>query len=129
MLSKHPVIAYIPASDLGRARKFYEETVKLKVKEAGTAGVMYECGQGTQAFLYTSAGAGTNKASTLFWAVDDLEAEMKDLRSRGVKFEEYDMPGVKTKGGIAEGDGNKAAWFKDTEGNILALAQRLTERR
>ncbi len=126
MLGKFPAIAYIPASDLGRARKFYEETIGLKVKEAGgTEGVMYECGQGTQAFLYKSAGAGTNKASTLFWPVDNLEAEMKELRGRGVKFEEYDMPGVKTRGGIAEGDGNKAAWFKDTEGNILALAQRL----
>jgi predicted enzyme related to lactoylglutathione lyase len=125
MLSKYPAIAYIPASDLGRARKFYEETIGLKVKEAGNEGVMYECGQGTQAFLYKSAGAGTNKASTLFWPVENLEAEMKELRGRGVKFEEYDMPGLKTRGGIAEGDGNKAAWFKDTEGNILALAQRL----
>jgi len=129
MLGKHPVIAYIPASDLARARKFYEETLKLEVKEAGPVGAMYACGQGTQAFLYKSAGAGTNKASTLFWDVADLEAEMKELRARGVKFEEYDFPGLKTKGGVAEGDGNKAAWFKDTEGNILAISQRLTGRR
>src|SRR5262249_25336414 len=129
MLAKHPVIAYIPASDLGRARKFYEETIQLKVKEAGTAGVMFESGQGTQAYLYPSAGAGTNKASTLFWAVDNVEAEVKELRSRGVKFEEYDMPGLKTRNGIAESEGNKAAWFKDTEGNILAIIEQRQQRR
>jgi predicted enzyme related to lactoylglutathione lyase len=125
MLGKHPVIAYIPVSDIARARRFYEETVGLKAKEPSPGGVLYECGQGTQAFLYKSAGAGTNKASTLFWAVDDLEAEMKELKAKGVKFEEYDMPGVKTKNGIASDGGAKSAWFKDTEGNILAIAQRL----
>ena len=123
MLGKYPVNAYIPASDVARARTFYEGMVQLKVKDAGDAGVLYECGQGTQAYLYQSSGAGTNKASTLFWAVDDFDAEIKELRARGVKFEEYDMPGLKTKNGIAGEPGDRAAWFKDTEGNILAIIE------
>ena len=127
MLGKHPVIAYIPVSDVSRARKFYEDVLKLEPHEPNAAGVMYECGKGTRVFLYKSAGAGTNKASTLFWQVGDLDAEMKDLRGRGVKFEDYDMPGLKTQNGVAVGEGAKSAWFKDTEGNVLAVIQALRQ--
>jgi len=75
-------------------------------------------------FMYPSQGAGTSNASTAFWSVDDVAAEVAALRARGVVFEEYDMPGIKTVNGIATGGGAKTAWFKDTEGNILALSQR-----
>jgi hypothetical protein len=75
--------------------------------------------------MYPSRGAGTSKASTAFREVDDVEAEVAELKSRGVVFEEYDMPGIKTVNGIATGGGAKTAWFKDTEGNILAVSQRL----
>jgi hypothetical protein len=75
--------------------------------------------------MYKSAGAGTSKASTAFWQVDDVEAEVAELRGRGVVFEEYDMPGIKTENGISTGGGAKTAWFKDTEGNILAVSQRM----
>ena len=86
---------------------------------------MYESGKGSRFFAYKSAGAGTNKASTAFWDVPDLEAEIADLRKRGVVFEEYDTPGFKTVNGIATGGGAKTAWFKDSEGNILAVSQRI----
>jgi hypothetical protein len=76
--------------------------------------------------MYPSAGAGTSKASTAFWAVDDVVTEVAELKSRGVVFEEYDMPGIKTVNGIASGGGAKTAWFKDTEGNILAISQRVS---
>ena len=69
--------------------------------------------------------AGTSKASQAFWRVEDVEAEVAELKARGVKFEEYDMPGVKMKNSIAIGGGAKTAWFKDTEGNILAISQRV----
>ena len=72
-----------------------------------------------------SVGAGTSQAGPAFWAVEDLEAEVATLKSRGVTFEEYDMPGIKTVGGIATGGGAKTAWFKDSEGNILAVSQRV----
>lgn len=92
--------------------------------EVNAEGVMYESGKGSRFFAYTSAGAGTNKASTAYWEVADIEAEVAEPKKRGV-FEEYDNPGYATVNGIATGNGMKSAWFKDTEGNILALAQRL----
>jgi hypothetical protein len=78
--------------------------------------------------MYPSAGAGTSNASTAFWAVDDVVAEVAQLKARGVVFEEYDMPGIKTVNSIATGGGAKTAWFKDSEGNILAVSQRINPR-
>ena len=86
---------------------------------------MYQFGDHTACFLYPTPNAGTSKASQAFWQVHDLESEVAALKARGVRFEEYDMPGLKTTDGIATGRGNKAAWFKDSEGNILALIQSL----
>lgn len=123
MLKNAPVVPYIPATDIGRARKFYEEKVGLVPKQEIAGGVVYECGKGSWIFLYQSAGAGTSKASQAFWQVEDVEAEVTALRAKGVVFEEYDMPGLKTVNGIASGGGARAAWFKDTEGNIMALIQ------
>ncbi len=125
MLRTAPIRAYIPASDVARARKFYEQTVGLEPKEEYAGGVIYECG-GAEVFLYPTRNAGTSKASQAFWQVDDVEAEVADLKARGVKFEEYDMPGVAMKNSIATAGGAKTAWFKDTEGNILAVSQRLS---
>jgi predicted enzyme related to lactoylglutathione lyase len=125
MLQQAPMYAYLPAKDVGRARKFYEEKIGLKPKEEIAGGVAYEFARGTGCFLYPTPNAGTSKASQAFWQVDDVEREVAELRSRGVRFEEYDSPGMKTVNGIATGGGAKAAWFKDTEGNILALIQGL----
>ena len=75
--------------------------------------------------MYPTPNAGTSKASQAFWQVADVEAEVADLKARGVKFEEYDMPGVSMKNSIATGGGAKTAWFRDTEGNILAVSQSL----
>jgi catechol 2,3-dioxygenase-like lactoylglutathione lyase family enzyme len=123
MLKNAPIVPYIPATDVARARRFYEEKVGLVPREEAAGGVIYECGSGSWIFLYPSAGAGTSKASQAFWQVDDVEAEVAELRSRGVVFEEYDMPGLRTVNGIATAGGAKAAWFKDTEGNILAVIE------
>ncbi|MEO8880998.1 MAG: VOC family protein [Gemmatimonadaceae bacterium] len=127
MLSKSQIVAYVPVSNLARARAFYEQQLGFVPLDSNPEGVMYESGNGSRFFAYTSAGAGTNKASTAFWEVAELEAEVAELKTRGVVFEEYDNPGYKTVNGIATGDGIKSAWFKDTEGNILALAQRLAK--
>jgi predicted enzyme related to lactoylglutathione lyase len=123
VLKNVPIRAYIPVSDLARARRFYEGTVGLEPKEEYAGGVIYECG-GSEVFMYPTSNAGTSRASQAFWSVDDVEAEVADLKARGVKFEEYDVPGVMMKNGIATGGGAKTAWFKDTEGNILAVSQR-----
>jgi predicted enzyme related to lactoylglutathione lyase len=125
MLQNSPFYAYIPAKDISRARKFYEEKLGFKPKQAIEGGVVYEFGKGTAAFLYQTPNAGTSRASQAFWQVDDIEREVAELKKRGVKFEDYDMPGMKTKDGIFIGGGAKAAWFKDSEGNILAVIQEL----
>ena len=123
MLEKYPMRAYIPAKDLERARRFYEGKVGLKPKAVAAGGVYYEFAGGTACFLYPSAGAGTSKASQAFWDVDDVERAVRELEQRGVQFEDYDMPGMKTVNHILEDGGAKAAWFKDSEGNIMALVQ------
>jgi predicted enzyme related to lactoylglutathione lyase len=123
MLRAAPIRAYIPVSDLSRARNFYEKTLGLAPKEEYAGGVIYECG-GAEVFMYPTKNAGTSKASQAFWQVRDVEAEVAELKARGVVFEEYDMPGIRMKNSIATGGGAKTAWFKDTEGNILAVSQR-----
>src|SRR5215207_4821446 len=124
MLSTAPIRASIPAGNISRARKFYEGTLGLKPKEEFAHGVIYECG-GAEVFLYPTPNAGTSKASQAFWQVGDVEAEVTALKARGVVFEDYDLPGVTMTNSIASGGGAKTAWFKDTEGNILAISQRL----
>ena len=125
MLQKSPMYSYIPAIVLDRARKFYEEKVGLKPKQEINGGVVYEFAGGTAAFLYPTPNGGSSKASQAFWSVQDVEAEVAELKKRGVKFEEYDVPGMKTVNGIATGGGAKAAWFKDSEGNTMAVIQTL----
>ena len=128
MLKDAPVVPYIPATDIQRARNFYEKKVGLIAREEVAGGVVYECAGGSWIFLYQSSGAGTSQASQAFWQVQDIEKEVADLRSRGVVFEDYDRPGgLKTVNGISIGGGAKAAWSKDSEGNIMALIQTDTE--
>jgi predicted enzyme related to lactoylglutathione lyase len=126
MLKNAPVVPYIPATDIPRARHFYETKVGLVPRAEVAGGVVYECGSGSWIFLYQSAGAGTSKASQAFWQVADVEAEVAELKARGVVFESYDVPGMRTVNGIATSGGSKAAWFKDSEGNILAIIQTVT---
>ena len=122
MLQSAPIRAYIPVTDVSRARKFYEGKIGLVPKQEFAGGVIYECG-GCEVYMYPTSNAGTSKASQAFWEVKDVEAEVKELKARGVKFEEYDLPGASMKNSIATGGGAKTAWFKDTEGNILAVSQ------
>ncbi|HEV7164181.1 MAG TPA: VOC family protein [Gammaproteobacteria bacterium] len=124
MLKDSPIRAYIPVSNVPRAREFYEGIIGLRPKQEYAGGVIYDCG-GTEVFMYPTPNAGTSKASQAFWQVADVEAEVAELKARGVKFEEYAFPGFKMVGSILTGGGAKTAWFKDTEGNILAISQRL----
>ena len=124
MLKNSPMYAYIPAQNMARARKFYELTLGLQPGQETGGGVSYPSSGGTACFLYPTPNAGTSQASQAFWQVQDIEREVADLKARGVKFETYAMPGMDAKG-ISTAGGAKAAWFKDTEGNILALVQTL----
>jgi len=126
MLQKFPMYAYIPAKDLARARQFYEQKIGLKAKHETAGGVTYEFAKGTGCFLYPTPNAGTSKASQAFWQVEDIEHEVAELKQRGVQFEEYDIPGTRGENSIYTGGGARAAWFKDSEGNILAVIQELS---
>jgi predicted enzyme related to lactoylglutathione lyase len=123
MLQDFPMYAYIPAADVARARRFYEEKIGLRPKQEIAGGVFYEFGKGTACFLYPTSNAGTSRASQAFWQVDDVEREVAALKARGIAFEDYDLPGEKGANGVLTAGGAKAAWFKDSEGNILAIIQ------
>ena len=125
MLQDFPMYAYIPAQDVARARRFYEHQLGFKPGRETAGGVAYEFGAHTGCFLYPTPNAGTSRASQAFWQVDDVEREVAELKARGVVFEHYDMPGQTSETGIVTAGGAKAAWFKDSEGNIMAVIQSL----
>jgi extradiol dioxygenase family protein len=121
MLQRFPMYAYIPAHDVSRARKFYEDVLGFKPGRELADGVTYEFGGGTACYLYPTPNAGTSRASQAFWQVQDIERLVGELRKRGVRLEEY--PGLKSENGVVTDGGVKAAWFKDTEGNTMALIE------
>jgi catechol 2,3-dioxygenase-like lactoylglutathione lyase family enzyme len=122
-LSDCRVQTLLAVSDLDRARHFYEEQLGLVDGEVEEQGVVYPCGEGTRIFIYLSpANAGKSTATLAGWFVDDLDRTMAELESRGVTFEQYDQPGLKTdERGVFEADGFRAAWIKDPDGNVMAL--------
>jgi catechol 2,3-dioxygenase-like lactoylglutathione lyase family enzyme len=122
MLANFKIGFNIPAADMTRARQFYAEKLGLTPEAELATRVVYVCG-GSSFALVPSEGAGKASYSLMTWYVDDLALEMATLRSRGVSFEEYDSPWLKTVNGVANLDGNQLAWFKDSEGNLLALVQ------
>ena len=127
MLQRYPLYSYIPARDVARARRFYEDKLGLVPREEIAGGVAYGFAGGTGCFLYPTPNAGTSQASQAFWQVDDVDALIAALKARGVAFEAYDMPGERSPQGAVTAGGAKAAWFKDSEGNIMALVQTLSK--
>jgi predicted enzyme related to lactoylglutathione lyase len=126
MLATAPAYADVPAHDIGRARDFYGNTLGLQTSESGMPGpgmFTVQAGADTRFMVYETQ--AKDEATVLTFLVEDLPAAMNDLKSRGVKFEDYDLPGLKTVNGIADGGGQngKAAWFKDSEGNTLNIAE------
>ena len=115
--------AAIPAQDLARARAFYSEKLGLEVAEDDPTGVIFQAGS-DQFLLFESRGGASGSHTQMGWDVADAEAEVAELKARGVTFEEYDMPGFKTENSIVAIPGGKGGWFKDTEGNLLAVFQR-----
>jgi catechol 2,3-dioxygenase-like lactoylglutathione lyase family enzyme len=122
MLQDFPMYSYIPVTDVGRARAFYEGKLGFKPKIETAGGVVYEFGGGTACFLYPTPNAGTSKASQAFWQVTDIERVVSELKALGLSFEKYDTPDMDADN-ISTAGGAKAAWFKDPEGNIMALIQ------
>lgn len=123
MLDISRVLATIACSDLARSRRFYEGTLGLTEVEEQVGGVVYRCGEGTGLLLYESQFAGSGGATVCSFECSDVDQCVTELRDSGVTFEEYDLPGIRTIDGIAEMDGMRGAWFKDPDGNILAVTQ------
>ena len=123
MLSQLEAAAVLPAKDLRRARSFYKDKLGMEPAEEREGELRYRTPAGAAVLMYETENAGTAKNTALLWVTPDVQAEVARLREAGVVFEEYDMPGLKTENGIATTGGEKAAWFKDSEGNILCVAQ------
>jgi catechol 2,3-dioxygenase-like lactoylglutathione lyase family enzyme len=123
MLETNDVIATIAVKDLKRAGKFYEQTLGLQPGESRPGAGSYSSGR-SKLFVYESQFAGTNQATAATWVVDDIEAVVRDLAGRGVRFEHYDFPGTARKGDIHVFGDVKNAWFKDPDGNILSIVSR-----
>jgi catechol 2,3-dioxygenase-like lactoylglutathione lyase family enzyme len=131
MLKDGHAATRLPAQDLERARKFYSEKLGLEPSEERPGGLLYGSAQGVFA-LFQSAGASSGEFTQMGWDVDDIEATVAEMKARGVVFEEVDLPGLKTVDGIAEVEGNypskggkgeRAAWFRDSEGNMLGIGE------
>jgi predicted enzyme related to lactoylglutathione lyase len=125
MLSSSRVEANIPAGDLKRAREFYADVLGLTpTREIDGIQLNYRTDGGTSFNIYETQFAGQAGHTIAQLHVDDIATEVRDLKSKGVTFEVYDMPGVQWDGEIASLEGlGKAAWFKDSEGNILCIDQ------
>lgn len=123
MLHQHRFQATLPVSDVQRARKFYEETLGFPMGVEEPGGVLYQSARGSRFQLFASQGKPSGEHTQGGWTVDDIQAEVARLRDRGVVFEEYDFPGLKTVDGIAQTAAGQYAWFKDSEGNLLGIAQ------
>jgi catechol 2,3-dioxygenase-like lactoylglutathione lyase family enzyme len=126
MLEASKVAARIPAQDPQRARAFYAEKLGLEPSAELPGGLLYRCGEGEFA-LFESAGTASGDHTQMSWQVEEIESTVEWLRARGVVFEEYDFPGLRTVNGMAEvrdSEGNlfgKGAWFRDSEGNVLEI--------
>jgi catechol 2,3-dioxygenase-like lactoylglutathione lyase family enzyme len=129
-LAASRVATRLPAQDLQRARRFYSDQLGLEPVEERDGGLRYEC-SGVSFALFESAGRPSGEHTQMGWEVHDLDAVVGELRQRGVTFEEYDLPGLQTVGGVADIDGNypsrgageRGAWFYHNEGNLLGLGQ------
>ncbi|MFF1876967.1 VOC family protein [Leifsonia sp. NPDC058230] len=115
--------AVLPASDLKRAQDFYHTALGLDPDDVQAGNLVYHLGSGSAFEIYETSNAGTAQNTQMCWITDELEADMARLRERGVTFEDYDNPGLKTQNGVATMGDVKAAWFRDTEGNFLCLTQ------
>ena len=115
----------LPAADLKRAQSFYHDALGLDPDEVHEGTLVYHVGSGSVFEIYETSNAGTAKNTQMEWITDDLDAEMSQLRERGVVFEEYDIPGMKTVNGVATAPDLKSAWFRDTEGNFICISEML----
>ena len=123
MLSDARYEAALRCSDLERAKSFYADKLGLTPASDQSAGAFYEGRGGTRFILFPSSGSASGSHSQMGFMVADIDAEVRDLKQRGVQFAQYDFSGFDKSTSIADVGGVRAAWFKDSEGNLLGLVQ------
>ena len=124
MLGNMDAIATIAVKDLPKAAKFYEDTLGLtRGRAEGDEAIAFESGD-TTINVYRSKFAGTNKATAVTWAVDDVDDVVRTLKAKGITFEHYDLPDTRREGDVHVSGDIKVAWFKDPDGNILSVVNR-----
>jgi catechol 2,3-dioxygenase-like lactoylglutathione lyase family enzyme len=123
MLNDHPTHTTLPCSDLDRARTFYAEKLGLEPTQVNAGGLVYDHPSGSRFLLFQSGGVASGDHTQIGWRVRDINAEVADLKSRGVRFEEYDFPGFNRQTSVAQTGSSLAAWFKDSEGNLVGIVQ------
>lgn len=121
MFKPSAAAATLPAQDMERAKAFYRDKLGLTPTQEDAGGVIYVLAEGTGFGVFPSSGKPSGTHTQMAMEVEDVEGAVRDLQGKGVKFEEYDTPALKTVKGIAEIGGSKLAWFKDSEGNLIAL--------
>src|SRR6266851_8474747 len=123
MLTNALVQTTLPVAETDRARAFYSDKLGLDPLQQLPGATIYEVGAGTRFALFSTQARPSGTHTQISFAVADIEAEVRDLKARGVVFEEYDSPGLKTVNSIADTGPIRAAWLKDSEGNLLGIVQ------
>jgi catechol 2,3-dioxygenase-like lactoylglutathione lyase family enzyme len=123
MLKHNDIHPTIPVTNLDRARHWYADKLGLNPEQEFPGALRYRVGQNSAFLLFQAGVARTSEHQVAAWVVADLEAEVAELRARGVLFEEYDRTGLTTVAGIATTPAGRGAWFKDSEGNVLTMTQ------
>jgi catechol 2,3-dioxygenase-like lactoylglutathione lyase family enzyme len=123
MLGAHPIHPVLLATDLAAARAFYHTQLGLEVLNESEAAIVFRCGGGTQLAVTKSTTGTADTQTQASWYVTDVRAEGAELRARGVKVEDYDLPGLQTQGGIADIGFAWAAWITDPGNNALGILQ------
>jgi len=123
MLAERRVHVTLPVADLDRAREFYEGSLGFSPYSVQPTAVLYRAGEGTLFAISKGTAQSSGNHTQMAFTSPDLEADVADARARGIVFEEYDLPGFRTVDGIGPVGPNRAAWFKDSEGNLVAIIQ------
>ncbi len=123
MLGEHPITPVLLAKDLSAAREFYHDKLGLEILSENEDAIVFKCGGGTHLDVTSSTVGTADEQTQASWQVQDIHAEVAELRARGVRVEDYDMPGLKTDDGVADIGFAWAAWITDPGKNALGILQ------
>jgi catechol-2,3-dioxygenase len=123
MLGEHPIDVVLLATDLESSKEFYAGKLGLEILSESEEEITYKCGGDSQLVVTKSTTGTADEQTQAGWRVDDLAAEIAELRSRGVDLQEYDMPGLKTVDGVVDLGFALMAWIVDPHRNALAIMQ------